>query len=219
MTTKAWTAWTPEEDAVLRGMWAESCSLKELMHRLPGRSYRATIAHGQWLGLGRRVNFKKSRYSPTWEAINAVLADKRMRSAIELARETGASRRAVMQQLADHHGKDVRIAGYLKSDGVGCPMALWKLGNGKDVPRLAPTPKSVIYKRQYKRLKTERPDLLAARNAQMRLRYAERTGKLIRPDPATIWLKVPPEHHAEPLRPEHYRDNPASAAAAASAAA
>lgn len=191
MTGKSWTAWTPEEDAVLRQIWAATGSLKEGMHLLPGRSYRATIAHGQWLGLGRRVNFKKSRYSPTWDAIKTVLQDKRMRSAVELARETGASRRAVMQQLADHHGAEVRIAGYLKSTGVGYPTALWKLGKGKDAQRPPPTPKSVIYKRQYKRLKEDRPDLLAARNAQMRLRYAEKAGKLIRRDPAAAWIGTP----------------------------
>lgn len=188
MTTRKWQAWTPEEDAILRNAWHSTGSLKEIMHLLPDRTHRAAFFHGKWLGLGPRVNFQKDRYSPTWAAIKNVLADKRMRSATELAAATGASRRAVMQQLADHHGVDVHIAGYLKSDGVGCPMALWKLGKKTDAPRPARTPKSVIYKRQYRRLKDEFPEVLAARNARMRLRYAEKTGKLIRRDPAAAWL-------------------------------
>ncbi|SCU73470.1 putative Bacteriophage protein [Cupriavidus necator] len=193
MTKRTWITWSPAEDAILGELWASNRPLKEGLHRLPGRTHRAAVAHGYELGLGERTI--KRDYSPTWEAIKAALGKQRM-SAKALAALTGASLRAVAQQLADHHGTDVRVAAYSKANARGIPTAIRTLGKGKDAARPPRTPLSVIYKRQYRRLKEDRPDLLAARNAAMRLRYAEKTGKLIRRDPAAAW--IPATHHGAP---------------------
>jgi len=185
MTKRTWVTWSPAEDAILGELWASDRPLKEGLHRLPRRTHRAAVAHGYELGLGERTI--KRDYSPTWEAIKAVLANQRL-SAKALAVLTGASLRAVSQQLADHHGEDVHIANYSKANARGIPTALWVLGKGEDAARPPRTPLSEIYKRQYRRLKEDRPDLLGTKNAAMRLRYAEKTGKLIRRDPAAAWI-------------------------------
>ncbi len=93
---------------------------------------------------------------------------------------------------------------------------LLRFGAGPDAP--APKRKSrKEINRAYSRRMQKDPEYCARQNLRARLRYAEKRGKLIRPDAATQWLKVAPQHHPERLRPEHYRDTPASAAAAASA--
>lgn len=111
---KAWDLWTPAEDAILSELWKSDRPLKEGLHKLPGRTHRASIARGYALGLGIRTI--KRDYSPTWEAIKAALGGNKRMTTKQLATATGASLRAVTQQLADRRGTEVRVAKYSKDN-------------------------------------------------------------------------------------------------------
>jgi len=182
-------SWTEEEDAALCDVWDLPTSLKVHLHLFPDRTYRAVICHGWELGLSKRDMKTYPHYSPVWDALSRVMREHDApASAKELSHISGIPLRSIMTQLKSHRGTDCYVAQYMKVGKRGVVMARWRLGNQPDAPWPARTPTSVLNKRAYKALKENRPDLLAARLARQRLRYAEKTGKLIRRDPAAAWF-------------------------------
>ncbi|WP_428852752.1 hypothetical protein [Imbroritus primus] len=187
---KTWNAYTPAEDRILRRQWKSPLPMKEWLHLLPGRTYRSVISRAQYLKLGPRKAFVYPCYSPTWDAVKRVLATNPGLDSIQISQMTGASRRAVMTALqVQHAAGEVHVPGYGPRPPSGYAPKLWALGPGKDAPRPKPMTASQKAKRSYRRLKQERPDILAKKSARAKLTYAERNGKLIRRDPAAAWIQ------------------------------
>lgn len=186
---KTWNAYTRAEDRILRRQWKTALPMKEWLHLLPGRSYRSVVSRAQYLKLGPRKAFVYPRYSPTWEAMQRVMATSPNLDSIRISELTGASRRAVMAALQVQHAAGaIHVSGYGPRPQSGYAPKLWSLGPGQDAPRPKPLTKSQKAKRAHRRLKLERPDVLAKKSARAKLLYAQRTGKLIRRDPAAAWI-------------------------------
>lgn len=187
---KAWSAYTPAEDAILRKHWNTTAPIKEWLHLLPNRTYRAIVNHAKYLGLGPRSEFVYPCYSPTWVAMQRVMATNPNLDSIQISEMTGASRRAVMNALqAQHAAGAIHVSGYGPRPHSGYAPKLWSLGTGKDAPRPKPLTANQRAKRAHRRLKLDRPDLLAKKSARAKLLYAQRNGKLIRRDPAAAWIQ------------------------------
>lgn len=203
----AWNPWSPEEEALLRKHWGNGEPTKTVAALFPGRSASAVLKHGYDMELGPR-ECRRECFSPVWEGIKRALAGGAKMTANELAAHLKVSAHAVTTQLEKHHGTEVRVGGYAsvhKSPAVN----RWVLGAGRDATKPRRKTKQEI-NRAYSRRKWKDPEWAARQTQRARLLYAEKSGKLIRPDAATQWLKVVPQHHAEPLRPEHYRDTASS---------
>lgn len=191
MTTrqrKSPRAWSAEELAILAREWPNGKPIRMWMDLLPKRTERAINMRALELKLGPRGNTHMAGASVSWRLICKALADGAMLSPLEISRRTGVSRTQVYVELRMHRGTGVHIGGYGDRPEGGYWPALWKLGPGKDAKRPTAMTAAERAKKRWRRLKNERPDFIAARTARARLRYAERQGKLIRPDDAAAWM-------------------------------
>ena len=179
--------WSDEELAILAREWKNGKHIRLWRDLLPKRSDRAIHQKGMEL-YGARGRTYESGKSMTWRAIERVLADGSMKSALEISAITGLDRNWVARELMNHYPAMVHIGGYGPRKEHGYGGRLWKLGRGKDAQRpIAKTPAEIERKR-WRKLKKDRPDMIAARTARQKLQRAEKAGKLIRRDPAASWI-------------------------------
>ncbi|WP_042886386.1 hypothetical protein [Cupriavidus necator] len=184
---RTWKAWTEADDALLRQHWQTDAPVKDIAREFPGRSPAAVQKHAIDIGLPARGNVRRPKYYPVWEGIKLELAKGRMLSADELARRLKVTPRAVLKNLTLRHGTAVRVAGYGPVVTRAPAPRLWRLGSGPDAP--PPTRKSKReVNRDYNRRMRKDPEFCLRDEQTRRLRYAEKTGKLIRRDPAAAWF-------------------------------
>lgn len=132
--------WTESENAELRRLWAEKGSLKSHLHRLPGRSWRATLEHAKRLGLtARGGNLKNVSFSWVDVEVRKALADGRQMTVTQIHRRVRAARGTVAEVLVRGHGTAYRIAGWGRTDhgSAGALWPVWALGSEPDIPRPA----------------------------------------------------------------------------------
>ncbi|WP_042886335.1 hypothetical protein [Cupriavidus necator] len=199
MTAKNWMAWTPEEDALLRKHWGNKESTKRLATRFPGRSAAAVLKHGYVaLGLGPR-NCGRESFSPVWEGVKGLLVGGKMMTSKELAKALKVTPHAVQECMRDRHGKEVHVGGYIKVAAHSPRVNRWKLGPGPDAPQPPRKTKKEV-NREYSRRMSKDPEYCARQNLLARPRYAEKMGKLIRPDAAVQWMQQAPQHDEQPIK-------------------
>lgn len=203
MTAKAWKAWTLQEDALLCQHWKDRVSTKRLAARFPGRSPAAVIKHGYDMGLGPR-ECGREKFSPVWEGIKRLLAGGKKMTSNELAKALTVTPHVIQQRMRERHGTEVHIGGYAKVAAHTTRVIRWKLGPGPDVPMPAKKTKQEI-NREYSHRQRKDPEYCARQNALARKRYAEKTGKLIRPADAAAWLHAAPLHDGPALRANEFR--------------
>ncbi|NSX15005.1 SANT/Myb domain-containing protein [Cupriavidus taiwanensis] len=205
MTAKTWNVWTPEEDELLRRHWGDKVSTKRLAERFPTRTPAAILKHGYVaLQLGPRHCGRES-FSPVWEGVKRLLAGGKMMTTGELATALQVTSHAVQNCMRERHGKEVHVGGYAKVAAHSTRVNRWALGGGPDAPMPQRKTKNEI-NREYSRRMRQDAEYCARQNQLARLRYAEKKGKLIRPDAAVAWMKAAPQHDAEPLQVADYRD-------------
>jgi len=184
----AWNPWSDEEEALLRKHWGNGEPTKMVAALFPGRSAAAVLKHGYDMGLGPR-ECRRACFSPVWEGIKHALADSKKMTANELAALLNVSAHAVTTQLRKRHGTEVRVGGYAsvhKSPAVN----RWMLGAGPDATQPRRKTRQEI-NRAYSRRKWKDPEWAARQCQRARLLYAEKTGRLIRRDPAASWIGAP----------------------------
>lgn len=192
--TKGCTPWTPEEDAILREAWAHTGSLKEVMHRLPNRTYAAAQRHGIDLELGQRTHYVKPRYSAAWDAVSALLAVQSPLSVSRIAAITGFSISTVHRQLCAHRGTEARVVDYLPDAPEAPHTPYWALGSGPDKEPPRKRTKQEKNRERWQRYKKANPETLEFKAMRERLRHGVNSGKLIRRDPAAAWIGTTPNH-------------------------
>lgn len=212
MTTKAWNPWSPEEDALLSKHWKDRVPTKRLASRFPGRSTAAVIKHGYDLGLGPR-ECGREKFSPVWEGVKRLLADGKKMTSKELAKALNVTSHAVQERMKQLHGTEVHIGGYTKVAAHSTRVVQWKLGPGPDARMPRRKTKQEV-NREYSRRMQKDPEYCARQNALARRRYAEKTGKLVRPAETAAWMTAAPLHDGPALRPQDYRQRETSAPAA-----
>ncbi|WP_454752111.1 hypothetical protein [Cupriavidus necator] len=123
----------------------------------------------------------------------------------ELAEALKVTPHAVQECMRDRHGTDVHVGGYARVAAHSTRVNRWKLGAGPDAPLPHRKTKNEV-NREYSRRMRKDPEYCARQNQLARLRYAEKTGKLIRSDSAFQWMQHAPQHDPQPLQAEDWRD-------------
>lgn len=179
--------WSAEEEAALEANWKNGLHVRMWCDQIPGRTILAITQHGleRFGGRGRKYN---SGNSITWRTIQRILGDGSMKSALEIAQLTGLDRNWITRELRDRYPTLVHIGGYGPRPANGFCPRLWKLGAGQDAPKPVPMTPAEIAAKQWRKMKRERPEAIDKRNAQKRIRAAEKAGKLIRRDIAASWI-------------------------------
>jgi hypothetical protein len=189
MTAKPWKAWPPKEEALLKSLWGNGQSAKRIAARFPGRSAASVIKHGYDMGLGPR-DCGREGFSPVWVGAKLVLKGGKLLTAREIATALNVTPHAVQQCMRERHGTEVHIGGYANVAHAS-QVNRWKLGPGPDAPLPARKTKKEV-NRDYWRRMSKDPEFCARQNMLARRRYAEKTGKLIRRDPAAAWIPSAP---------------------------
>ncbi len=130
--------WSPEEDAILRDIWASNGSLKSHLHRLPGRTWRGALVRASAIGLkARNAKQRADCYSWVEEEIDRVLADGIARTVKDIASETVASAVRIQQVLRARHSAKYRIAAWVRTRPTGSWWPKWVIGTDADTPKPA----------------------------------------------------------------------------------
>ncbi|ALS63610.1 hypothetical protein [Pandoraea apista] len=182
------THWTPEQDARLCELWARDVPVDEIAAEL-GRTEIAVPKRARGaLGLPRREIDQYRNPSIAWPAIQRELRKVPSADSKYLALVTGYSRRQMLLLLRQHHdAKELHIAKWVRYSVAGQWAPQYALGAGEDAPRPVPLTRAERWKNTAKKLK-DNPEHYLRRNQNARLRYATRTGKLVRRDPLTAAL-------------------------------
>lgn len=187
MKRKHARAWTDEELEILRFQWESGQPIKHWAHLLPNRSEKAIQYRGNAMKLPARGNGRTPGNSVTWALIQQVLANGEKLSCLELAAKVGVTRATIYREIRLHRDQ-LHVAAYGPIPLDGIPPKLWVLGPGKDAKRPAATPKPVRNHRRWLDMKKNDPEAVAKHYAKNRHYWRERSGKLIRRDPAAAWL-------------------------------
>ena len=184
--------WTPEEVQRLRREWKNGQPIRLWVDKFPGRSEHAINTKALHLKLDKRGGGPKAGNSASWNTIKKLLAEHGPMTDLQLANASGWSRKHISDELARHHAtKEVHVADYAPKTMRGRPPRLWAIGRGKDAVPPAPMTIVQIYKKRWRHIKQNRPDILAARSARQKVRHAEKVGKLIRRDVSAAWITAP----------------------------
>lgn len=179
-------AWLDEDDVLLTLLWDDPAPLKTHLHRFPGRSYDSLIQRGKTLGLPDRRGMRLARSEATVGARIREQMELEPGTTAELAARAIASKRTV-QNFMERHRAEIRIVDYRPRGISGPPPAVFAWGAGDDVQRPAPQPATVAARKYYRKRRRD-PYLRELDAARQRIRYAERTGRLAKRDPAAVAL-------------------------------
>lgn len=182
------THWTPEQDARLCELWARDVPVEQIAAEL-GRTEIAIPKRALGnLGLPRRAVDQYRNQSIAWPAIQRELQKVPSADSKYLALVTGYSRRQMLILLRQHHTSgDLHIAKWYRYADKGQWAAQYALGAGEDAPKPVPLTRAQRWQNTAKKLK-DNPEHYVRRNQKARLRYAKRTGSLVRRDPLTAAL-------------------------------
>jgi hypothetical protein len=128
--------WSPEEKAILTKIWRSPVLLKTQMDLLPGRTCDTATQHAtKVLNLGP----KRPPASEVFRLANALMRDKRVRSAGEIAALIGRSHQQVRRVIQDAIERgEYRVVKWRASSTGGELEAFYRIGRGKSRPKPAP---------------------------------------------------------------------------------
>jgi hypothetical protein len=130
----AFSAWTPEEDEVIRRAYANGTPIKVAIRDLPGRKPRATIARAERIGLTGKFNGTTgSSFSWVEQALRKALDEGMPLTARHLSEVTGASIPGLKYTIRRLHGNGLYIESWANS-GNGY-AARWMLGSKRDAKK------------------------------------------------------------------------------------
>lgn len=134
--------WTPADDEILRAVWTQKGSLKQLSAKyLPRRSPAAMSDRGRELGLAPRPQtLRNSNYSWVADEVRSALLATPDLTVSQLAERCTASRRRITMVLAEGHGKGFWRSGWdhRRGKGGGRRSPRWSAGFEDDVPPPSP---------------------------------------------------------------------------------
>ncbi|MBN3851992.1 hypothetical protein G3N59_01240 [Paraburkholderia sp. Ac-20340] len=142
----AYAKWTPAEYALLRKIWFEKGTLKQLCaEHFPARGWRSVMEHGLASGLPRRTKQRGCSYSWVTEELIRVLAAQPNLTVPEIAARCAGSRQRVTTLLRQGHGIHFFKSGWerVRVTGNGGWWPRWSLGAGPDAPMPVATSNSV----------------------------------------------------------------------------
>lgn len=183
------TAWTDEEEELLRQRWSDVGSIKRaICPYLPNRSAGAIASHAKQMKLPKRPAYPKERYAPAWESIRRHLQRCPNQSAEQIGEALGMSVSTVAKHLrAKHRSGEIHITDWSRTAVVGPFGAHYTYGTGRN--RMKPRPITAAQAcARYRESVRKDPERQALRNAKDRLRYAERAGNLVKRDPLVAAL-------------------------------
>lgn len=178
--------WTEDEDEVIRTYWNSSDPIESWASLLPRRTFGGIYQRGRDIGLARRPHARRTYENKCWMAIQIALEKWNHQTASRLAKTTGYSESRVTDVLREHRDKGVYVIDYVKEN---CTYAaVWTAGEGKSKKRPKKLSEKEKQQKYLKRARERNPERFDRINAKKRLKRAEETGKLIRPDPAAAWM-------------------------------
>ena len=182
------THWPTVDDARLCELWGRDVPVDDIATEL-GRTPNAIGKRARGvLGLPRRDVDQYRNPSIAWPAILRELRRVPSADSKYLALVTGYSRRQMLLLLRQHHeAGDLHIAKWYRYADKGQWAAQYAIGAGVDAPKPVPLTRAEKWKRTAARLK-DNPEHYLRKNQNARLRYAKRTGSLVRRDPMTAAL-------------------------------
>lgn len=189
MTTKQRkmaNAWTDEEIRILRREWKSGRPVKDWASKIPNRTVLAIKARAVELKLGPRKITRIGR-SVAWALMQKVLADGTPRSTLQMSKEINVSRRSLDHCTRQMHGKGLRVGDWGEQGLDGVRPRLWALGFAPDKPRPQKESRKARNHRRWIELKKD-PERLGVHYSKMKVRNAEREGRLIRRDVAASWI-------------------------------
>lgn len=134
-------AWSPQEIAILKRIYASNESIKHAAAReLPDRTYPMVKSEAQRLGICAPKRMPRGYgYSAVFRGVERLLAPDEdgtapMMSVAEIAAELRVASESVRSALKRQHGKRVRVADFGRAGGGGRAQ-LWALGSGPDAVR------------------------------------------------------------------------------------
>lgn len=179
--------WSDAEIAALRAIWPVPGSMKSVVApAVPTRSLSGIATKAVELGLGPRPASPRERYSPAWDAIARLLAERPNLSAWQIARLAGVPRDTVIGHVrAKHRIGAIHISGHVREGVTGKWERCWTLGEGRDKKAPRALTSAEKFAREWKRLKAD-DDAYDRHNARRRAEYAAK--KQPRRDPLTAAL-------------------------------
>jgi len=164
--------WSPEEEAVLREIWAEPGLLKVQVERLPGRNANTAMKHAAAMGLG----LKCPPVPAILEKTKALLKDGEIRTIKQIAVAIGASvcqtRKMVMRAVRT---KELSVSRFRATASNGNHEAYFRLGGGSNATRPA---HMTLAERSRKFRENVDPIEYAFKKKQYNLNQRIRRGKL-----------------------------------------
>ncbi|VVE31366.1 bacteriophage protein [Pandoraea eparura] len=183
------TAWTTEERETLCQHWGDAGPVKRVLcPLLPKRSADAIVRYARFLGLPKRPAYPKERFAPAWEAIRTYMEAHPNKSAEQISNALAMSMSTVAKHLrAKHRVDEIHVSDWGRVGIVGPYAPHYTYGHGRN--RMKPRPITAAQAcARYRDTVRKDPERLAIRNAKDRLRYAERTGNLVKRDPLVAAL-------------------------------
>jgi hypothetical protein len=179
--------WSPEEDARLTEVWKDPAPIKTQLDKFPGRSERALADRAAALKLpDRRLFANTARGAATTFARLQKLIEARPSTTDELAVRAHVSKKTAWRFVNAHRAR-MHISKYRPRAANGYAAAVWAWGAGEDAkPPRAKTPNEIALK-YYRRIRRD-PIYKSKRQARGRIRYAIKTGRIVRRDPAALAL-------------------------------
>ena len=130
--------WTTREIAMLRELWVQSGSVKQMMDKLPGRTWRAILLQAMRSGLPRRdPALKTSHYSWIGEEVEKLLKTGRRLTVEQIAAELGTSLSATARQIKFGRGTKYYVSAWTRKTANQQYAAVYAYGDGDDVRRPA----------------------------------------------------------------------------------
>lgn len=130
--------WTTREIAILKERWVQSGSVKQMMDKLPGRTWRAILLQAMRSGLPRRdPGLKISHYSWIGEEVEKLLKTGRRLTVEQIAAEIGASLSATARQIKLGRGTKYYVSAWTRKTANQEYAAVYAYGDGDDVRRPA----------------------------------------------------------------------------------
>jgi len=178
--------WTDDEDALIRMYWDVPETIESWAYLLPLRTSGGIYQRGRDIGLGKRPYVSRKRENGCWMAVKIALEKKTHQTAYKLSVMTGYSESRINYVLKEHKDKGVYIVDFVQE--YCTYAAVWASGEGRS--KKWPKKASAKEKQQkyLKRAMERNPERFDRINARKRLKQAEESGKLIRPDPAAAWM-------------------------------
>lgn len=162
--------WSPEEKATLTQIWRSPRLMKTEMHLLPERTYDTAIQHAtKVLKLGPKC----PPASEVFRLSHALMADKKVRSAGEIATLIGRGHQQVRRVLQDAVGRrEYRVVRWHASTTGGELEAFYRIGRGKSAPKPAPMTAAERGRKYRKRLGAKAYKIKRAKyTSQQKLRF------------------------------------------------